>query len=88
MSNKTNEVLASDGEVKAAGAPTRKDGEASQPSPYTPAAAPVCAWRRGGERGWLQPSCTDAWTFSPYFALPDGCPSCGLPISFKSEAAR
>lgn len=96
MSNKFNDILASDG-VEAAGGSTREGGRAdggdlvlsnTAESLKAPAAAPVCEWTPGGEHGGLQPSCTDIWTFSPYVALPNKCPGCKRAISIKSEAAR
>jgi hypothetical protein len=39
-----NEILASDGEVKAAGASTRKDEEGARTPALSPAAALVCEW--------------------------------------------
>ena len=89
-----NEILASDGEEKAAGGSARKDetyaGAGALKVPVTasaPAAAPVCVWTRIDE-DVLESGCDpDGWTYNPEIKR-DTCPQCGKPISFKSEAAR
>ena len=64
------------------------DGKAAEGSPggspKTPAA--VCIWTTGGEHGGLQPSCTDAWTFSPYVDRPYGCPHCAKPVEIRGRS--
>jgi hypothetical protein len=87
-----NEILASDGDGKAAGGSTREDGRADSGNVIlseaaeriaTPAAAPVCEWTDLGPE-WSS-SCKVRFGA---FASTKGrffCPSCGKPIAFKSE---
>lgn len=87
-----NEILASDGEVKAAG-DVYPDGarisglETTAPAASgSPAAAPdVCEWRNIAMTSEYLAKCGWRQSNIDYRTV---CPSCGLPISFKSEAAR
>jgi hypothetical protein len=85
-----NAILASDGEVKAAGSVAGAQGAVealpAEASCNAPAAAPVCVWTRTDE-DVLESGCDpDGWTYNPEIKR-DTCPSCGKPIKFK-EAAR
>jgi hypothetical protein len=85
--NQLNEILASDG-VKAEYTGGMNDLN------VTPAAAPVCEWTLDDHPdygGHYDTACGDAWNGINGSPREDGykfCPSCGLPISFKSEVAR
>jgi hypothetical protein len=75
--------------AEAAGAPTRKDGEASQPGTPTPAAAPVCEWTLTQKRYFnhdpvlrYQTGCGAEFGYDY-----KQCQGCGKPIKFM-EAAR
>ena len=86
-----NEILASDGEEKAARGPTsnaggavEQSGATTDHSSTTPAAAPdVCEWRGGPQLAYMgcKPRNLE-WTHDRR-----KCPSCGKPIRFV-EAAK
>jgi hypothetical protein len=84
-----DEILASDGEVKAAGASTRKDEVGARTPASSPAAAPVCVWANMAGRNTYMTDC--GRYFGPYHAGDKEpgkkCHGCGKPISFK-DAAR
>jgi hypothetical protein len=86
MSNKINEILTSDGEVKAAGSAGGNAAEAGQPGPSTPAADPnaVCEWRLRAT-GWeydLYDACGDK-PLKGMLTTQKRCHRCGKPIRFK-----
>jgi hypothetical protein len=84
-----NEILASDGEVKAAGASTRKDEVGARTPPASPAAAPdVCEWTFLEVVEGVDSYHTNHGQTSRFKSLYGNCIDCGKPISFKSEAAR
>lgn len=85
-------ILASDGEVKAAGGSAREDERALQPGFTTPAAAPddVCEWT---QEGWeyRRTGCDGRsyHIYNPKYGRPGNkCPECKRPVHLKSEAAR
>jgi hypothetical protein len=97
-----DKILASDGEVQAAGASTRKDegehaGDGVDVFPSaigsfpTPAAAPVCVWTQQKRLlAFYDTQCGLGSLTHENVRLKcqDFCPNCDRPISFKSEAAR
>ncbi len=80
-----DEILASDGEVKAAGVAALEVAGAglSPASGQAPAAAPVCEWGRGLK------ATSFGWVHLAESENGQGfCPDCGRPVKFKSETAR